>query len=97
MRFVLVVFCMCAVGSAAVLTLGTTDTIGGTFHDCIKVREAQAGLPAWRYDYYAPGIGRVRTTVAGPRFEKPNTELKSAKIPPPSFPVAGAAGTDTKP
>ena len=75
----------------------TVRVRGGTFHDCIKVREAQAGLPAWRYDYYAPGIGRVRTTVAGPRFEKPNTELKSAKIPPPSFPVAGAAGTDTKP
>ncbi|MCX5789278.1 MAG: hypothetical protein NTX64_12345 [Elusimicrobia bacterium] len=70
----------------------TVQVKAGTFHGCIKVREAQAGLPAWKYDYYAPGIGRVKTTVAGARFEKPNTELESAKVPLPAAPGLAAPG-----
>lgn len=58
----------------------------GTFHGCLKVREAQKGLPSWKYDYYAPGVGRVKTTIGGRGFENPNTELKSSKVPPAELP-----------
>ena len=44
------------------------------------------GVPAWKYDYYAPGIGRVRTTIGGRGFENPNTELKSSNAPAPPPP-----------
>jgi hypothetical protein len=52
MRLMLAVFCTCAVGSAAVLLLGTTDTIGGTFHDCSVICN---GIQ--RYVAYDPGYG----------------------------------------
>jgi hypothetical protein len=29
----------------------------------------------WRFDYYAPGVGRVKTTLGGPGYENPNAEL----------------------
>lgn len=51
-------------------------TAAGTFTGCLKVRETTRGLKgAWRYDYYCPFVGRALTTVAGPGFENPNTEL----------------------
>jgi hypothetical protein len=54
----------------------TAKTAAGVFHGCLKVRESTAGVPdAWRYDYYCPFVGRALTTVAGPGFENPNTEL----------------------
>lgn len=59
----------------------------GTFHGCLRVRESQRGLPAWKYDYYAPGVGRVKTTIGGKGFENPNTELKAVKVPPPALPA----------
>lgn len=52
MRLMLVVFCACAVGSAVLLPLGTTDTIGGTFHDCSVICN---GIQ--RYVAYDPGYG----------------------------------------
>lgn len=53
-------------------------TAAGAFTGCLKVRETTRGLKgAWRYDYYCPFVGRVLTTVAGPGFENPNTELLS--------------------
>ncbi|MBI4387365.1 MAG: tetratricopeptide repeat protein [Elusimicrobia bacterium] len=53
----------------------------GTFGDCLKVREASPGENSWSYHYYAPGVGRVKTTVGGSGFEFPNTELGSYSIP----------------
>lgn len=48
----------------------------GRFKGCLKVREHDKSFPkAWRYDYYCPGVGRVKVTVGGPGFENPNTEL----------------------
>lgn len=56
----------------------TARTAAGTFTGCLKVRETTRGLKeAWRYDYYCPFVGRALTTVAGPGFENPNTELLS--------------------
>ena len=48
----------------------------GAFTGCLKIREHDLRYPkTWRYDYYCPGVGRVKTTVGGPGFENPNTEL----------------------
>lgn len=54
----------------------TVTTVAGTFTDCLKVREVNRKMPgSWKYDYYAPFVGRVKTTIGGPGFENPNTEL----------------------
>lgn len=51
-------------------------TAAGGFSNCLKVREFNKKFSgSWKYDYYAPGVGRVKTTIAGPGFENPNTEL----------------------
>ncbi len=51
-------------------------TVAGTFENCLKVREVNPKFKgSWKYDYYAPFVGRVATTIAGPGFENPNTEL----------------------
>ncbi|MFH1619704.1 MAG: tetratricopeptide repeat protein [bacterium] len=47
----------------------------GRFTGCIKVRRQIKGMSAWIYEYYAPGVGRVLTSVGGPGFEHRNTEL----------------------
>ena len=48
----------------------------GAFAECLKVKEHDLSYgKSWRYDYYCPGVGRVKTTVGGPGFENPNTEL----------------------
>lgn len=48
----------------------------GAFAGCLKVKEHDLRYAkSWRYDYYCPGVGRVKTTVGGPGFENPNTEL----------------------
>jgi hypothetical protein len=48
----------------------------GTFDGCIKVRESNPAMKtAWKFDYYCPGVGRVKTTVGAPGVESPNTEL----------------------
>lgn len=52
----------------------------GTFTNCLKIKERTANSPAWKFDYYAPGVGRVKTTIGGPGFESPNTELKSISL-----------------
>jgi hypothetical protein len=57
-------------------------TLAGRFTGCIKVRETDPRMPsAWKFDYYAPGIGRVKTTVAAAGVEHPNTELVKAVSP----------------
>ena len=48
----------------------------GSFSECLKVKENDLRYKgSWRFDYYCPGVGRVKTTVGGPGFENPNTEL----------------------
>ncbi|MDE1976365.1 MAG: tetratricopeptide repeat protein [Elusimicrobia bacterium] len=62
-------------------------TAAGIFQNCLKVRETNEKLPgSWEYVYYAPSVGRVKTTIGGPGYENPNTELiryeaKSSPIP----------------
>lgn len=51
-------------------------TVAGTFKGVLKVRETDSRFPrTWRYDYYAPGVGRVKTTIGGKGYENPNAEL----------------------
>lgn len=61
------------------LVVSTTATVAvaaGKFTDCLKVRELDKRYPStWRYDYYCPGVGRVKTTIGGKGYENPNTEL----------------------
>lgn len=53
-------------------------TKAGLFKGCVKVRESNAAFRgSWKYDYYCPGVGKVKTTVGGPGIESPNTELLS--------------------
>lgn len=50
--------------------------VAGEFKDCLKVKEQDSRFPdTWTYQYYAPDVGRVKTTIAGEGFENPNTEL----------------------
>ncbi|MBI2385749.1 MAG: tetratricopeptide repeat protein [Elusimicrobia bacterium] len=60
-----------------VVSASTTVTAAaGTFSGCLKIREKDSAFKgSWRYDYYCPGVGRVKTTIGGPGFENPNTEL----------------------
>ncbi len=54
----------------------TVRLIGGAYTGCLKIRERDSAFKnSWRYDYYCPGVGRVKTTIGGPGFENPNTEL----------------------
>ena len=54
----------------------TVRMIGGIYTGCLKIRERDSAFKSsWRYDYYCPGVGRVKTTIGGPGFENPNTEL----------------------
>lgn len=53
----------------------------GEFRDCLKVREYAAGSESsWKVDYYAPGVGKVLTTLATASGEKRNTELISYQL-----------------
>lgn len=56
----------------------TVTTLAGTFTDCVKIQQEQENLPgSWRYDYYAPDIGKVLTTTGSQRKtdEKRMSEL----------------------
>lgn len=61
------------------LVMSATETVksaAGTFTDCLKVRERDSRYPqTWRFDYYCPDVGRVKTTLGGKGYENPNTEL----------------------
>jgi len=51
-------------------------SVAGRFTGCLKIRERDLSFKSsWKYDYYCPGVGRVKTTIGGPGFENPNTEL----------------------
>lgn len=48
---------------------------GGAYSACLKVRSQVHGYASWVFDYYCPGVGRVKNTVGVPGAENPNTEL----------------------
>ncbi|MDE2290816.1 MAG: hypothetical protein KGL53_01930 [Elusimicrobia bacterium] len=56
------------------------DVKAGRFTRCLKVRSQTAGYPSWVFDYYCPGVGRVKTTVGVPGAENPNTELSKTTL-----------------
>jgi len=58
----------------------TVKVKAGTFENCLKVRSAIERSPGARFEYYAPGVGRVLTTLSSQKGEKRNTELMSYKI-----------------
>lgn len=52
------------------------ETDAGLFKDCLKIRERNRNYSdTWKYDYYAPNVGRIKTSIGGPGYENPNTEL----------------------
>lgn len=53
---------------------------GGNFDHCLKIKSVIEGVGGARFEYYAPNVGRVLTTLSSTRGEKRNTELKSYKI-----------------
>ena len=57
-------------------------TRAGRFEGCLKVVEQVEGLPSWKADYYAPGIGRVLTSAGSGSHETPTTELLSSTVHP---------------
>lgn len=58
----------------------TVETAAGAFTGCLKVKERDRRFPGtWKISYYAPGVGRIKTSIGGPGFENPNTELLSWK------------------
>lgn len=59
----------------------TVEVKAGRFTGCLKVKSRTAGFPSWVFDYYCPGVGRVKTTVGAPGVENPNTELSSYTVP----------------
>lgn len=68
-------------GAAVDWTVESADApvtvAAGRFSHCLKVREHDRRFArTWRFDYYCPDVGRVKTTVGGPGFENPNTELQ---------------------
>jgi hypothetical protein len=59
----------------------TVRVRAGEFKDCLKVREIQQGIDSsWKVDYYAPGVGKVLTTLATADMERRNTELLSYNL-----------------
>jgi hypothetical protein len=71
-------------GASVIFFIEGTETVkvrAGEFANCLKVREIQAGNESsWKVDYYAPGVGKVLTTLATPSTEKRNTELISYQL-----------------
>ncbi|MFA5858133.1 MAG: hypothetical protein WC955_03600 [Elusimicrobiota bacterium] len=67
-----------------VVARGLNITVrAGTFTKCAKIRQEYKSLPgSWRYDYYAPGVGRIlTTTAAGKMPETRMTELLTYRVP----------------
>lgn len=58
----------------------------GEYKNCVKIRFSVVGTASSTYEYYAPGIGRVLTTLGSTAGERRNTELLSfTKGPDPLF------------
>ncbi|HBL17962.1 MAG: hypothetical protein A2X36_06595 [Elusimicrobia bacterium GWA2_69_24] len=60
----------------------TVRTKAGSFPDCLKVKAHTEGYASWVYEYFCPGVGRVKTTVGVPGSENPNTELAAFSVSP---------------
>lgn len=64
----------------------------GKFEDCVKIQSSVEGSAGYKYEYYAPGVGKVLTTVAAKNEERRNTELMSFQAgPQPNFLSNGEA------
>lgn len=53
----------------------TVKVAAGRYSGCLRVKEQIEGMGSWTYTYYAAGVGRVLTTVAGKGYENRNAEL----------------------
>jgi len=53
----------------------------GNFSGCVKIGSSVGQSVGLRFEYYAPGVGRVLTTLSTKSGEKRNTELLSYEIP----------------
>lgn len=53
----------------------------GDFQGCLKVKEQIPGFSSWTFTYYAPGVGKVLTTVGTTKGEHRNAELLSYTVP----------------
>jgi hypothetical protein len=58
----------------------TVSVVAGDFKDCLHVRSSGMGESAIKNEYYAPGVGRVLTSITSNQNEKRITELASYKI-----------------
>lgn len=56
------------------------SVVAGDFSDCLVVRSSFVGELSYKNDYYAPGVGRVMSTITTPKGEKRITELSSYQI-----------------
>ena len=72
----------------------SVSVMAGSFSGCLKVKSSAAGDPAWVFDYYCPGVGRVKTTVGVPEGENPNTELAESSLL--SGALRGSTGSPVK-
>ncbi len=58
------------------------ETRAGVFDDCLKISERYHDMPGVvKYNYYAPYVGWVLTTISTGKVEHRNSELISYKIP----------------
>ncbi|MFH2203209.1 MAG: tetratricopeptide repeat protein [Elusimicrobiota bacterium] len=51
----------------------------GRYDGCLKIKRRTLDYPSWIFDYYCPGIGRVKTSIGVATGENPNTELAKYK------------------
>lgn len=58
----------------------TVDVAAGHFEDCLKIKATVDGGVGTNYEYYAPGVGHVMTTLASRGGERRNMELMSVEI-----------------
>lgn len=70
-----------------IVSTGEKVTVAaGVFENCVKVKTSVRSGSGARYEYFAPGVGRVLTTLSSRGGEKRNTELLSYEpVPWPDF------------
>ncbi len=60
---------------------GIVEVRAGKFFDCIRIGEKTTTSSVIKYDYYAPYVGWILTSVGGGRAEHRNSELISYELP----------------
>src|SRR5205814_584439 len=67
--------------NSEIISLSTHISVSaGDFDQCLLVRSFATGDTAAKNEYYAPGVGRVLTSLTSPKGEKRITELSSFHI-----------------